>query len=115
NDLKARFGLRAQDVALGAKRVLLAAESSGHVGRMLCIVPPPPTASGDFAELFAGVERRAEGLSREMTRFAQVAGAEVLDAGALFAVDPLDGVHWSVESHARLGAAVAEKIQEMVA
>ena len=115
NDLKARFGLAAQDVALGMKRLLLAAKSSGHVRHCLAIAPPEPISAGDFAQMFIGVEARAAGLADEMARMAGVAGAQCLDAGAHIAVDPLDGIHWSIESHATLGKAVAEKIKEMIA
>ncbi len=115
NDLKARFGLAAQDVALGMKRLLLAAKASGHVVHCLAIAPPEPIAAGDFAQMFKGVEGRATGLAHEMARMAGITGAAFLDAGAHIAVDPLDGIHWSIESHATLGQAVATKIKEMTA
>lgn len=114
NDLKARFGLGAQDVALGVKRLVLAAQGSGHVGQVLCVSPPEPIAAGDFADMFAGVETRARGLGAQIARFTTENGAVAFDAGQVIAVDPLDGIHWSAESHALLGRALAEKVREIL-
>jgi lysophospholipase L1-like esterase len=40
-------------------------------------------------------------------------GIAFLDAGALIGTSPIDGVHFSAESHAILGAAVAEKVRNL--
>lgn len=112
NDFKARFGLTAQDVALGIGRLVRLALASGVVGRCLVIAPPPPYPAGDFTRMFEGAESRTEGFAGEVRRFGTEAGAEVFDAGAHIACDPLDGIHWSAEAHQTLAAALSNFIKE---
>lgn len=114
NDLKHRFGLRAQDVALGLARLAREALASGTVAQVLVVAPPPVKERGDFAEMFAGAEARGTGLSDHVARFADEEGAAFLDAGAVIAVDETDGIHWSASAHTALGAALANKVRGMI-
>ena len=114
NDLKHRFGLMAQDVALGLARMAREARASGVVGKVLLVAPPEPRECGDFADMFRGVEDRAAGLADHVARFASVEGAAFFDAGSVIAVDPTDGIHWSAEAHGRLGAAMADVVRGVV-
>ncbi len=113
NDLKRRFGLTAQDVALGLARLTREALASGTVGHVLLISPPLPKATGDFAEMFAGVEARGAGLAGQVARFAAEEGAAFFDAGSVISVDETDGIHWSAEAHRVLGFAVAGVVREL--
>lgn len=115
NDQKARFGLGAQDIALGLARLARACMATGVVGDVLLIAPPPLEERGDFAELFAGASKRGHGLAAQIERFGKAEGCEFLDAGRTISVDPLDGIHWSAGSHAALAPVVAEKLREMIA
>lgn len=114
NDLKLRFGLSAQEVALGLARLAREALATGTVGQVLLIAPPEPKACGDFAEMFAGVEARAAGLGPEVARFADEEGAAFFDAGSVISVDETDGIHWSVEAHRSLGLALADVVRGTV-
>lgn len=111
NDLKQRFNLGPQDVALGVARLLLEARKLEIVDRMLVICPAPVKERGDLAEIFRGAEARAVGLPAQMERFAGENGAAFLDAGAHIEVDDLDGVHLSSDAHGILGRAVADKVR----
>ena len=113
NDQKHRFGLRAQDVALGIGRIVEAAYATGEVGKVLVVAPPPLVITGDFAEMFAGVDERSAGLAEQIARFAREKGAAFFDAGAVIEVDPMDGIHWSAEAHARLGAALVPVVRDL--
>jgi lysophospholipase L1-like esterase len=115
NDLKQRFNLGPQDVALGVARLLIEARKLEVVDRTLVICPAPVKERGDLAQIFRGAEARSQGLAHEMERFAGENGAAFLDAGAHIAVDDLDGVHLSAESHRVLGRAVAAKVREVFA
>ncbi len=114
NDAKLRFGLGARDVGLGLARLLGEAAALDVADRMLVICPPPVKERGDLAAIFAGAERRMTGLAAEMRRFAEEAGAAVLDAGAHIEVDDLDGVHFGPEAHRTLGNAVADKVRDIL-
>ncbi len=115
NDVKQRFNLGPQDVALGVARLLLEAKKLEIVARSLVICPTPVRERGDLAEIFRGAEARVVGLPEQMARFAGENGAAFLDAGAHIAVDDLDGVHLSAEAHGVLGRVVAAQVREIFA
>lgn len=114
NDQKVRFGLLAEDVALGLARLAREARLSGVVGKVLMIAPPPLREAGDFAEMFRGAEARGAGLADKLARFAVAEGAAFFDAGAVIEVDGTDGIHWSAEAHGRLGRTLAGTVRGMV-
>lgn len=114
NDSKHRFGLTAQDIALGVARLVREAANTGYVAQTLVLCPPAVAERGDLAQIFRGAPTRCAGLAAQMARFAAENDAAFLDAGAHIAVDPLDGVHFSKDSHATLGQVVARKVQEIV-
>ena len=114
NDQKHRFGLTAQDVALGLGRLVSEAYATGEVGKVLVVAPPPLMLVGDFAEMFLGAEMRSVGLAVKIERFASENGAGFFDAGAVIGVDPLDGIHWSAEAHADLGLALVDVVRDLV-
>lgn len=111
NDVKQRFNLGPQDVALGVARLLQEAKKLEIVDRSLVICPTPVKERGDLAEIFRGAEARAVGLPGHMERFARDNGASFLDAGAHIEVDEMDGVHLSAEAHGVLGRAVADEVR----
>ncbi|MEL7149849.1 MAG: SGNH/GDSL hydrolase family protein [Pseudomonadota bacterium] len=114
NDQKQRFGLLAEDVALGLARLAREAFASGTVAQVLLVAPPPLRERGDFKDMFRGAEARGAGLAGHVARFAPAEGAGFFDAGSVIEVDPLDGIHWSAEAHGVLGAALADRVREMI-
>lgn len=113
NDLKARHGLHAQEVALGLQRLVREATATGWVARTLVVSPPPVLERGDLATMFQGAETRGAGLALEIARFARAEGAEAFDAGEVISVCEEDGIHWTAESHDRLGRALAPVVREL--
>ena len=111
NDQKHRFGLRAQDVALGLALLVREALASATVGKVLVICPPPLQLCGDFREMFAGIDERSKGLAAEMERFVTEEGAAFFNAGQVIEVDEADGIHWNQEAHAALGAAMVDVVR----
>ncbi|MGI9389400.1 MAG: SGNH/GDSL hydrolase family protein [Boseongicola sp.] len=114
NDTKQRFNLGTQDIALGVARLVKEAALLEIVSKTLVICPPPVRELGDLAEICQVAEVRCAGLAAEMARCASENGAAFLDAGEFIAVDDVDGVHWSAESHRIVGKAIAEKVRDMV-
>lgn len=114
NDTKNRFGLNSTDIALGVARLVREAAALGVVAEILVICPPPVRERGDLAPIFEGAEARCSDLAEVMERFAREHGAAFFDAGSVISVDPVDGVHWSAASHARLGEAVAAQVQKVL-
>ncbi len=114
NDHKERFSLTGYDIARGARRLIEVMQASAYVKRILWICPPPPLERGCLAEMFQGAEARGRSVAGHMQTMAAECGVEFLDAGAIIAVDPLDGVHLNESAHAALGSAVAARLKEML-
>lgn len=114
NDQKQRFGLLAQDVALGVARLVREAVASGLVGKVLVVAPPPLKERGDFADMFRGAEDRGADFAGHMARFAAEEGAAFFDAGTVISVDETDGIHWAAESHRVLGLALVDVVKELI-
>lgn len=110
NDQKHRFGLMAEDVALGIARLVREALASGTVDRVLVVAPPPLMLAGEFREMFHGIEGRSTGLAARIARHAGAEGALFFDAGEVISVDPLDGIHWNRAAHEALGKALAAEV-----
>lgn len=115
NDLKARFAVSAGEIAQSVERLALVVRASGTgpgetAPALLLIAPPPIAEAGWTAEMFAGGAAKSAALAPRLAALAARLGAAFLDAGAVIASDPLDGIHWSAPAHAALGAAVAGAI-----
>jgi lysophospholipase L1-like esterase len=118
NDLKQKFGVPPVDVGQGASLLLHTIRHSymgpgGGQPRMLLVAPAPIAEVGCLAEMFTGGAEKSGGIAAEYARVATRHGADFLDAGAVIAVSPVDGVHFDAAAHAALGAAIAEKITGM--
>ncbi|MEZ5911362.1 MAG: SGNH/GDSL hydrolase family protein [Paracoccaceae bacterium] len=114
NDHKQRFSLTGFDIARGARRLIEVMKASGHIRRILWVCPPPPRERGCLAEMFSGAEKRGKGVAQWMAGFSDELDVDFLDAGALTAVDPLDGVHLNEAAHKTLGQAVARAVRAML-
>lgn len=112
NDLKARFGAPAADIAGGVERLArIVAQSgvgpNGGAPPMLIVAPPPIEEIGWIGASFAGGRARSLRLGAAMAAMAVRAGADFLDAGAHVTVSAIDGIHYERETHAVLGRAIA--------
>jgi len=111
NDHKMRFGLSAQDIAMGVGRLVREARASETAQRIVVVCPPPLRERGVLAEMFKGAETRCAGLADHMAEIAMREGAVFFDAGSVISVDNLDGVHWDKAAHETLGQAMAEVLR----
>ena len=117
NDCKARFGLRGWDVAAGAGRLAEEARRStegpgGGPPDVMLVAPVPVEERGLLAEAFQGARARSRAVAPALEAVAARLGCGFFDAGRHAAVDPVDGVHLTVEAHAALGRAMAEAVRE---
>lgn len=115
NDLKARYGLPAIDIALGLEKLALAVRASnagprGAPPEVLLIAPVPIAEAGCLAEIFAGGATNSRAIAPALAEVAARLGMPFLDAGLHAATDPLDGVHLDAAAHRSLGAAVAAAV-----
>jgi lysophospholipase L1-like esterase len=85
--------------------------------RVLLICPPPLLEDfgtrPDFTELFRGGREKSLQLPARYQEFAQLHGAEFLDAGQVIRSSAFDGLHFDPDAHDALGRAVAERLRAM--
>jgi lysophospholipase L1-like esterase len=127
NDLKTRFAASAYEIAEGAGLIVdrIRASRAGVGGappQVLLIAPPPvmsvagleardPQMYAGYALGWANAEARSRQFAEQYARVARTRGVPCFDAGSVIASSPVDGIHWSAESHAALAAALAEWVR----
>jgi lysophospholipase L1-like esterase len=119
NDLKARFGLSASDVADGVSALASIAKTSGagpggKAPEVLVVVPPPVGRLTDAAQMFRGAEEKSRDFSEQYRRVARQRGCALLDAGRVVVSSDEDGIHLEAAGHRKLGEAVAARTREML-
>ena len=122
NDLKARFGAPARDIALGIGVLLAIIRKSetgpnGGAPKVLVVCPPPILASfgerPEFSEMFAGGYEKSLRLAPAYEAVAREHGAAFLDAGKVIRSSAFDGIHLDPDAQFALGNAVADKISQL--
>ncbi len=119
NDLKSRFAVQAEDIALAAEKLVATASTSacgrdGNPPAVLLVAPPPILEAGCLAEMFAGGADKSTRFSRHYAACADRQDCAFLDAGAIVDSCELDGVHLEGQAHQALGQAIADKVGEMM-
>jgi lysophospholipase L1-like esterase len=119
NDLKMRFSLPASDVALGAGVLVdvVAKSATGpedSVPSVLLIAPPPLATLTEFAEMFEGGAAKSEQLARHFQVVAETYGCALLDASDVIVSSDVDGIHFDLSEHRKLGEAIASRVRQMV-
>ena len=116
NDLKARFSVTAADVGhacAGLLREIVrsGAGPGGAAPACLLVCPPPLTEVDWLGDIFTGGAEKSRALPHALAEAARAEGAAFFDAGTVIASDPRDGIHFSQDSHRRLGAALAPAVR----
>lgn len=116
NDLKARFATPPVEIAGSLDRLVVTIKQSGcgpaqGAPAVLVVAPPPVLEAGCLAEIFAGGAEKSTRLGPLVAAMAGRRGVSFLDAGAVIASSPVDGVHYDEAEHAKLGRAVAAAIR----
>jgi lysophospholipase L1-like esterase len=117
NDLKARFGLSAWDVAesVGALVGIIRAAAVGRRGStpaILIIAPPPILPELPLHEdMFLGAHEKSPQLAKYFAAVAKRLEVQFLDAGSVVKSSKVDGFHLDPGAHLKLGQAVAAKIR----
>jgi lysophospholipase L1-like esterase len=120
NDLKTRFSVTPEDIAnsVGILVKFVQASQAGpdsKAPKVLVIAPAVILETGFMTGLFAGGAVKSEALGRTYAAMAARYNVPVLDAATLITVDPVDGIHLTVDQHAILGKAVAERVTALLA
>ena len=117
NNLKARFGLSADQIAqsLHALIEIINANSrpDGRPPALLVVCPAPILEVGCLRAMFVGGAAKSALLAERYRAVAQHWGARFLDAGSIIESSPVDGIHLEEAAHAVLGRAIADLVREM--
>lgn len=119
NDLKMRFSAPACDIATGAGVLVdIVAKSETGPGdsapQVLLVAPPPIGKLSEFAEMFEGGTAKSRMLSRNFHLVAEEHGCALLDASGIIVSSDVDGIHFDLSEHRKLGEAVAAGVRQML-
>lgn len=122
NDFQAQYGRSAQDVAAGVDKLVKLVLSdvwrsfpagTGKAPKVLLLAPSAfnDTREGPFAELYADAHEKSLKLPGLLAEVARVNSVEFLNLGRVVPyAHGADGLHYTVQNHAAVAAAVAKKI-----
>jgi lysophospholipase L1-like esterase len=117
NDLKARFGMPPTDIAAGAgilvETVRSVLKPFGEQAKVLLIAPPPILEIGCLADMFAGGRVKSQAFAQHYGATAKRLGTGFLDFGAIIKSSEVDGIHFDLDAHRRLGSAVAKAVRAL--
>lgn len=119
NDLKGRYQLTAADIAQSAGELAryaqqIARNAAGEQPRVLLVAPPPIAEATNFDLLFEGALEKSRQFGHYFALAAKVYNLDFLDAGAVIVSSPVDGIHFAVEEHHKLGRAIAAKVRDIL-
>jgi lysophospholipase L1-like esterase len=121
NDLKPIFGRQPHEIAGGVGALVDTALVSGTgpdggAPQVLLVAPARLGAMTARSEIwgFGAALAASEELPRLYRVVAEMRGVAFLDAAALVAGDPADGVHLDAVAHGTLGRAVGESVRDLL-
>ncbi len=119
NDLKRRFSLGAYDIAEGAGvlvNIIQKSDCGPQEGapKVLLMAPPPVAKLTEYAEMFEAAEVKSRRFSEHYQRVAQEYGCAFLDTAQVIVSSDLDGIHFEVSEHQKLGQTIATRVREML-
>jgi lysophospholipase L1-like esterase len=119
NDLKSRFSATAQDIANGAGSLVKLIQRSNcgpdwKAPKVLLMAPPPIYEVGNFAGVFIGGAEKSKKLSYHYKNVAKQLQCYFLDTSEIIECSMLDGIHFEVQEHKKLGIAAAQMVREIL-
>ncbi|WP_223422832.1 SGNH/GDSL hydrolase family protein [Tateyamaria pelophila] len=119
NDLKARFSLSANDIALGIQRLtvdILRSDTGpdGQAPRVLLAAPVIATETGIFVDIFAGAAEKSRALPDKLHNVAAQQHVGFIDLNAVAETDPVDGIHLDAAAQSAIGLAMARAVSDLM-
>jgi lysophospholipase L1-like esterase len=117
NDLKARFGQPASEVAMGIGCLIhdireLELAPGGKAPEIMIVSPPPMLNDiKEWESIFKGAQVKSRELALQFEIIADSLEVHFFDAGSACTCDPRDGFHINDEAHANLGTALALEVE----
>jgi lysophospholipase L1-like esterase len=119
NDLKKRFSVSAFDISLGVGVLVNLIQRTpcwpnNRIPEVLLMCPPPVTRLSALAEMFEGAEDKSRKLAPHYQAIVTQYGCHFLNAGDVIVSSDVDGIHFDVGEHRKLGLAVAQKVKSIL-
>lgn len=117
NDLKARFGQPASEVAMGigclVHDIRELSPGPGGICPEIMVVSPPPMLDDikEWEFIFKDAQPKSRQPALRFEVIADSLSVHFFDAGSVCGCDPLDGFHINAQAHAELGAALAGEVE----
>ena len=119
NDTKMRFSLTAYDIAAGVETLLKIIRQSEagpdeNPPEILLLAPPPLGQLTEYADMFAGGRVKSEQFGEQYKRVAEAHGCEFLDTSQVIVSSDVDGIHFDLSEHKKLGLALAPMVRQIL-
>ncbi|UES41765.1 SGNH/GDSL hydrolase family protein [Roseibium aggregatum] len=117
NDLKARFGQPASEVAMGIGCLIhdikeLSPGPDGTVPEIMVVSPPPMLDDiKEWENIFKAAQQKSHELALQFEIMSDSLEVHFFDAGSVSTCDPLDGFHINAQAHKNLGVALAREVE----
>jgi len=116
NDLKKRFSLPAIDIARGAEVLVNLVKNSqagpdGQTPQILLLAPPPVHEVASNAEGFEGAAEKSKKFGDYYGNVAKQTECHFLNTADVIQSSKIDGIHFEVQEHEKLGKKVAEFVR----
>ena len=118
NDLKDRYCVTAPEIAKSAGRLVKHIQKceygpNGAAPEVVLMAPPPTILGLDGVGIRVNGSAKSQAFADHYAEVAKELKCEFVDVGSLIESSPVDGVHWSAESHKVLGLAMAKVVSFM--
>jgi lysophospholipase L1-like esterase len=116
NDLKARFGQPASEVAMGIGCLVhdireLAPGPAGLPPEIMVVSPPPMLDDiKEWEQIFKDAQPKSRELALQFEVISDSLEVHFFDSATVARCDPLDGFHIDHEAHEQLGVALAREV-----
>ena len=118
NDAQTHHARSADQIVGGLAALLAIARSEPYQLRhggfdILLIAPPPLVEQGTYRDTLMGGAAKSGAFAPLIRALADHWRVAFFDAGTVISSSPIDGVHFSADSHVTLGKALAEKVRSL--
>ena len=118
NDLKYKFDLLPQHIALGASNLIeqvhLFNKENQTDAKVLLLCPPPIYEVGSYTKIYKSGHKKSKALAQAYLAVSQKLNCEFYDVGEVVQACKKEGVHWPVKQHKKLTIALIPIIHKVL-
>jgi lysophospholipase L1-like esterase len=119
NDLKSRFAVSAQEIALSASGLVdYTLHSTTGINEkppvVLFVAPPVVKESPIFGYMFRNSVEKSKEIGKYYREKAENLNVPFLDASDIVVSSNIDGIHWDEDEHRKFAEVVVKKVKEII-